>query len=91
MSTGIYNLAESLRRTQNADGGWGYYRGKKSRLEPTCWAALALAGTADGAAAADLQQWPSTDGLLLERAGGEPNYAFHGLALLALRAPHRAP
>ncbi len=87
MSTGIYNLAESLRRTQNADGGWGYFPGKASRLEPTAFAALALADTAAGAAAAAvLHQWPSTDGLLLERTGGEPNYGFHGVALLAMRA-----
>ena len=37
-------------------------------------------------AGAALRQWPARDGLLLERAGGEPNYAFHGLALLALHA-----
>src|SRR5678816_3383441 len=87
MSTGLHDLAESLRRSQNADGGWGYFPGKASRLEPTSFAALALAGTADGAAAAAvLRQWPSTDGLLLERAGGEPNYGFHGVALLAMRA-----
>src|SRR5204863_9079682 len=29
---------------------------------------------------------PARDGLLLERADGNPSYAFHGLALLALRA-----
>ena len=87
MSNGIHNLAESLRRGQNADGGWGYFPGKASRLEPTAFAALALAGTAAGAAAAAvLHQWPSRDGLLLERAGGEPNFAFHGVALLAMRA-----
>ena len=87
MGTVIHNLAESLRRSQNADGGWGYFPGKASRLEPTAFAALALAGTAESAAAAAvLHQWPSTDGLLLERAGGEPNYGFHGVALLAMRA-----
>jgi hypothetical protein len=35
-----------------------------------------------------LRDWPATEGLLLERIGGEPNYAFHGLALLAMRALH---
>jgi hypothetical protein len=33
-----------------------------------------------------LEQWPCTDGLLLERHGGAPNYGFHGQALIVLRA-----
>ena len=31
-----------LRNTQNSDGGWGYFVGKSSWLEPTAYAALAL-------------------------------------------------
>lgn len=34
---------EYLQGSQNADGGWGYFPGKKSWLEPTAFAALALA------------------------------------------------
>lgn len=34
-----------LRDIQNADGGWGYFPGKRSRLEPTVYAALALKAT----------------------------------------------
>ena len=34
----------ALRRTQNPDGGWGYFPGKQSWLEPTVYAALALHG-----------------------------------------------
>src|SRR5579862_4502833 len=35
---------DTLRRTQNPDGGWGYFPGKQSWLEPTVYAAFALAG-----------------------------------------------
>ena len=33
---------EILRKNQNADGGWGYFPGKMSRVEPTCYALRAL-------------------------------------------------
>jgi hypothetical protein len=89
MNNGIDDLAAALRRGRNADGGWGYYPGKSSRLEPTALAALAFADTGDGAAAASaLHRWPSTDGLLLERESGAPNFGFQGLALLAMCACH---
>jgi len=82
----LRDLTDLLRAGRNADGGWGYYRDKKSRLEPTCWAALALSSSDGEAAAEALSRWPARNGLLLERAGGEPNYGFQGLALLALHA-----
>jgi hypothetical protein len=34
-----------LRANQNPDGGWGYFPGKQSWLEPTTYAMLALHGT----------------------------------------------
>ena len=74
---------------RNRDGGWGYGPQKASRLEPTCWALLALQGLVpDSTLRATIEQWPSHDGLLIERVGGEPNYAFHALGLLVLRALH---
>jgi hypothetical protein len=79
----LKTLQDFLIRGRNADGGWAYQPGKASRLEPTCWALLALGAAADPAV---LEQWPSSDDLLLERRGGSPNYAFHGQALLVLRA-----
>ena len=88
MSADTVNLAvlrEFLLRVRNSDGGWGYQPGKSSRLEPTCWATLALGSTVAPNA---LEQWPSVDGLLLERRNGTPNYAFQGLALIVLRAEH---
>jgi hypothetical protein len=52
-----------LRRNQNPDGGWGYFPGKASWLEPTAYAALAL----HGEPAADrawklLRSWQMPDG-----------------------------
>jgi hypothetical protein len=83
------DLASLLIAGRNDDGGWGYYQRKKSRLEPTCWAVLALTAIGHDAgrlAGAALAQWPARGGLLLEHVGGEPNYAFHALAMLALHA-----
>jgi hypothetical protein len=34
---------------QNADGGWGFQPGLESRVEPTCWAILALRALESGA------------------------------------------
>jgi hypothetical protein len=85
MSERQSQLTAALVASRNADGGWPYYAGKGSRLEPTAWAALALANTAEGSAVVDtLRRWPRAGDLLLEHAGGIPNYTFHALALLAL-------
>lgn len=73
-------LRERLVAARNADGGWGYYAGKASRLEPTSWALLATGDPGEDV----LRQWPHSDGLLLERRDGTVNYGFHGLALVAL-------
>jgi hypothetical protein len=59
-----------LRSTQNSDGGWGYFAGKSSWLEPTAYAALALAGEP----AADhawklLSSWQMPDGSWKPAAG----------------------
>jgi hypothetical protein len=75
-------LRSRLLAGRNVDGGWGYAAGKATRLEPTCWALLALRDVD----AAPLAAWPAPSGLLLERPGGEVNFAFHALALLALEA-----
>jgi hypothetical protein len=53
--------------TQNADGGWGYFPGKRSWLEPTAYAMLALDGNADAQTALDrawmaLRSWQLSDG-----------------------------
>ena len=36
------DLRVALRNSANRTGGWPYYTGKSSRLEPTCWALIAL-------------------------------------------------
>jgi hypothetical protein len=52
-----------LRQTQNADGGWGYFPGKQSWLEPTFYAAVALQGEAGADRAwALLKSWQNADG-----------------------------
>ena len=89
-------LASTLRSSVNEDGGWGYFQGKTSRIEPTCWAALALM---DGGAApeddaivagalARITAWQRADGLLSEVPAAPPNLAFNGLAAVVM---HRAP
>jgi len=83
-------LKQALLRSRNEDGGWGYYAGKASRLEPTCWALLALGSAADDAV---LRSWALKSGLLIDPNTPTPNYGFHGLALLTLlarRAEHAA-
>jgi hypothetical protein len=88
-------LAAVLRSSVNGDGGWGYVPGKTSRLEPTCWAALALV---DGgatpeddarvdAALAKMAGWQRGDGLLSDMPAAPPNLAFNGLASVVM---HRA-
>jgi len=56
-----------LRATQNADGGWGYFPGKQSWLEPTTYAMLALHGTQGSEERLEnawklVRSWQTTDG-----------------------------
>jgi len=53
----------ALKLAQNSDGGWGYFAGKQSWLEPTAWAALALHGdSASDRAWALLKSWQTPHG-----------------------------
>jgi hypothetical protein len=84
------SLADILVRSRNADGGWGYYPGKTSRLEPSCWAALSLSLAEKSANdLADSTRWLSSrvrrDGFLDDVIGQPANLGFNGLAALALR------
>ena len=56
-----------LRKTQNADGGWGYFPAKQSWLEPTTYATLALHGTPGSDASFDrawklVRSWQTAEG-----------------------------
>ena len=56
-----------LRNSQNLDGGWGYFTGKQSWLEPTTYAMLALDGTKNSEARLDsawklVRSWQTPEG-----------------------------
>jgi len=90
-------LVDRLQRRLIADAGragWGYYAGKASRIEPTCWALLALAGAWNEGNGV----WPDfarphlgflsgtqgTDGLLSDTEPSLANFTVNGLAAVAL-------
>lgn len=83
-SRAVAELAGALMEHVNPGGGWGYYGGKTSRLEPTCWAIHAL-----GERNASLEthrlffdRCRRPDGLFVDLPKAPPNYAYNGLALL---------
>jgi len=87
----IGRLTAALRHGRNADGGWGYYAGKASRIEPTCWGALCLARAAAlsaGSSDAALRWLAARQrpvGFIDDATGEPPNIGFNGLAVLAVR------
>ena len=44
MAEPLQHRVQFLMESQNTDGGWGYFPGRRSWLEPTAWAMLALHG-----------------------------------------------
>ena len=76
-------LVAALDRLRNSDGGWPYLRGRKSRLEATCWAAV---GAGVPLTSTPLSHWTTAGGLLTEPTGGDPNFAFNALAALVAMA-----
>lgn len=65
VASNIGKRIDFLRTTQNPDGGWGYFPGKQSWLEPTAWAALALHSQDPERAAKAwtlIQSWRNPDG-----------------------------
>ena len=70
----------------NKAGGWGYASGKASRLEPTCWALLALGGVDDPSTARVIAphvefvaRTQRTSGWLVEDERLPVNIAFNAL------------
>jgi hypothetical protein len=83
--TAASSLVEALLALRNQDGGWGYYTGKSSRIEPTCWAQLALARAAGSPVDITLLRgWPREGDWLVDAKGAPINYAFNALAALTL-------
>jgi len=69
-------LLSHFQNTQNSDGGWSFHVQGDSRVEPSCWALCALAGSSESAQASitrglaflKAQQlsdgsWPATNGM----------------------------
>lgn len=79
-------LARALLQSRNADGGWPYYAGKRSRLEPTAWALLALRAAGERVVADPLADWPRRGGWLIDRTTDGVNVAFNAMAAVALAA-----
>lgn len=78
-------VSAALRNARNADGGWAYRLGKASRVEPTCWALLALEQTKSLLADDQtLNRWPRANGWLVDVAGVPVNHAFNAIAALTL-------
>lgn len=78
----------ALRNTQNQDGGWGYFPGKQSWLEPTVYAALALAGEPAAARGWTLvKSWQRSDGSF--RPSAEVQLSSWGTSLFVTLAASR--
>ena len=76
-------IRAALLAARNSDGGWPYVPGRRSRIEPTCWALLALARAAEREVQADvLHRWRKQDGWLVDVPRVPPNHAFNALAAL---------
>jgi hypothetical protein len=80
------DLRQQLLDGRNPDGGWGYYRGKVSRLEPTCWALLALGANEAPPSDAFLVGRQRPDGWLAEDSTWPINIGFNALAALVWTA-----
>jgi hypothetical protein len=75
----------ALLEARNEDGGWAYLPQAHTRLEPSCWAALALAHVDRREVDIDwLRRWPTENGWLSDVPSAPPNITFNALAALTL-------
>ena len=85
-------LRDTLATSANATGGWGYYRGRGSRIEPTIWAVLALEAQKGIAPAAldphiaFLTRSRDGRGQLVDDGALPVNFGFNGQGAIVLRA-----
>lgn len=78
-----------LLKAQNPDGGWGYFPGRASWLEPTAWAALALHGhPAAERAYRTVRAWQNSDGSARPQ-GSVSSTHWSGALLVILAALRR--
>ena len=73
----LQSRLEFLRKTQNTDGGWGYFPGKHSWLEPTAYAMLALEDTPNSAPALQFS-WNLLNTWQLPEGSYRPNTTVKG-------------
>ena len=77
------DLQSVLLAARNRDGGWGYAPGRHSRIEPTCWAELALGHSQGRPPDVDsIRAWKRQDDWMVDVPGAPPNIAFNALAAL---------
>ena len=77
---------QSLVAARNPDGGWPYYPGKTSRLEPTAWALLALRAAGHDVSLDPLVAWPRRDGWFVDRSSDAVNVGINALTAIVLGA-----
>jgi hypothetical protein len=91
--TAADRLRDALMASAGPGGGWPYYVDKSARIEPTCWALMALAASVSdplewSRVAAPHYQWLASaqrrDGLLTDAVDAPVNFTSNGLAACVL-------
>jgi hypothetical protein len=83
------SLHEALLSARNDDGGWGYAEGKRSRLEPTAVALLAL--DLAGELIRVVERWQQKAAVIIEPGADTANYAANAQAALVALSTRTVP